>query len=370
MVFAALVFSSSVIEVTVRLFAPINEQPFSSYDPGVGIKLMPDQEGMMTLGAFGEFPAPYRINNAGWNSIHDYQSDKPDGTLRIAVIGDSFIEALGVELEESLPAIAEQKLNASEVCSPFDKIEVYSFGYSGIPMSQYVSIMRHVKDRYSPDAYIIHVFPVNDFEPSLERDDEKAAHFLTYRPDHQHGFVEVPHVPYSPSPLKRFASNFATVRYVVFNLRPQAQPLVQYLIGSASSNGDDVDENPNLLPDFTEFVFNKYRTIAGRSPLLIFADADRKKIYVDNGSTPNELSDLDGVEARYFRYIEQSAEALDIDYIPLHPILEADYVRHGERFEFVSDGRTLDGHWNSRAHGLIGEELADWIAKHVCARSS
>lgn len=365
----ALIFSVFMIEISVRLFAPVSDKPFTSYESDVGIHLTPDQEGVITLGALGKFPASYRINNAGWNSIHNYQSNKPDGTLRVAVIGDSFIEALGVDVEEGLHAIAEQRLNSNEACNAYDKIEIYSFGYSGIPMSQYVSIMRHVKDRYSPDAYIIHVFPVNDFEPSLTVDEEGATHVLTYRPDRQHGFVEVPHVPYSPSPLKRFASNFATVRYVMFNLNIQAQPMVRNLMRPANFNGDDAEKDPELLPHFTEFVFNEYKNIADNLPLLITADGDRKKIYVDHGSLLEDLDDLDGVDARYFDYIEQAVERLNIDYLPLHPVLEEDYAKHGERFEFVSDGRTLDGHWNVRAHGLIGAKLAGWVAQHVCTRS-
>jgi hypothetical protein len=366
----SLCVSLLLIEIGIRLFFPVTDHPYTSYDPDVGVHLRPGQQGTMTLGAFGEFRGDYRINNAGWNSIHDYRHDKPDGTLRVAVIGDSFIEALGVDLEEGLHVVLEQRLNSSDACSGFERVEIYPFGYSGIPMSQYVSIMRHVSERYSPDAFIVHIFPVNDFEPSLTLSaDGGGSHVLTYRPDDRNSFTEVPHVPFKPSPLKRFIGQFAAVRYLLFNLKITAVPWVQQLMTPADFYGDSTDKNPELLRRVTRFVFGEYKKHASNKPLLITADADRKGIYLNHGYKPEDLSDLDGVDPQYFNHIERAVAELDLDYLPLQPTLEEDFVRNRERFEFISHGRTLDGHWNARAHRLIGDALARWVAENVCGQA-
>lgn len=366
----SLCVSLLLIEIGIRLFFPVTDHPYTSYDPDIGVHLRPGQQGTMTLGAFGEFRGDYRVNNAGWNSIHDFRHDKPDGTLRIAVIGDSFIEALGVDLNEGLHVVLEQRLNSSDACSDFERVEIYPFGYSGIPMSQYVSIMRHVSEHYSPDAFIVHIFPVNDFEPSLTLSpDGGRSHILTYRPNDQNSFTEVPHVPFKPSPLKRFIGQFATVRYLLFNLKITAVPWVQQLMTPADFYGDSTNKDPKLLRRVTRFIFGEYKKHASNKPLLITADADRKGIYLNHGYKPEDLTDLDGIDPQYFDHIEKAVAELDLDYLPLQPILEEDFAQNRERFEFINHGRTLDGHWNARAHRLIGDTLARWVAENVCGQA-
>ncbi len=366
---AALCFSLVLIELGVRFFVPVTDYPYTEYDPDVGVHLAPLQDGRTTMGALGEFGATYRINNAGWNSVHDYQLEKPEGTLRIAVIGDSFVEALGVDVDKGFQMSLERELDGHASCGGYDKVEVYSFGYSGIPMSQYVSIMRHAQKQYSPDAFIVNIFPINDFEASLKTvDDASSSHVLTYRPDDQGGFAEVPHTPYTPSRLKRSASRFATVRYAMLNLNIKAHPMIQEIMTPADFYGDVNAKDDALLERFTEFVFGEYQEIAGGKPLLIVADADRRKIYADYGLQPDDLAGVDAVDRRYFDYIEKAVKALDISYLPLHPVLEEDFIDNGIRFEFVSDGRTLDGHWNARANDLIGASLATWVQSDVCSQ--
>lgn len=367
----AFCFSFLLIEIGIRLFVPVSDHPYTSYDPEVGVHLTPDQQGKLTLGAFGDFQADFRINNAGWNSAHDYQTEKDEGTLRIAIVGDSFIEATTVDLDHSLHMVLEQTLNSKGFCGRYDRVEVYPFGYSGSPMSQYVSIMRYVRERYDPDVYIVHIFPRNDFEPSLTAEGhEGRSHVLTYQATDQGGFIEVPHVPFEPSTLRRIAGKFATVRYLLFNLNIRSHPWVKQIITPPDFYGERTSKRADVLARLATFVFGEYQAIADGKPLLITADGDRKRIYIDHGSSAESLKDLYGTDPQYFDHIEKAAIERKIAYLPLHPVLDSDYAVHGERFEFVSDGRTLDGHWNARAHRLIGLELADWVNTNVCAHKA
>ncbi len=363
-VLIALGVSFLMLEVGLRLFAPVTDRPLTSYDPDVGVHLTPGQDGVVTMGPLGAFKGRYHINNAGWNSIHDYAQEKPDGGLRVAVIGDSFIEGLAIDVEAGVPAVMERELQGDPRCGAFDPIEVYPFGYSGIPMSQYVSIMRHVRERYDPDVYVIHIFPINDFEPSLSLGENGASHVLTYRPDGANGFAEVAHVPFEPSPLRRFAGQFATVRYLMFNVDIVRLPFINQLFTPANFYGEAAEVSSETLGQFTDFAFAQYKSIAGDKPLLITTDGDRKGIYETHGGT--ELIGLDGVDPQYFEHVQTASLQNEVDYLPLHPVLEAAYLENSEPFEFVSDGQLLDGHWNARTHGLIGDALADWVAANGC----
>ncbi|MGI9388171.1 MAG: hypothetical protein ACR2OX_12145, partial [Methyloligellaceae bacterium] len=364
---SALALSFLLIEVGLRLFVPVTDHPYTEYEPDLGVHLTPMQEGKVTLGVFGDFQAAYRVNNAGWNSIHDYQAEKPNGTLRIAVIGDSFVEALGVDVDKGFQVQMERRLNQLDSCPGYDNVEIYSFGYSGIPMSQYVSIMRHVQQAYSPDAYIVNIFPLNDFEASLKNEDDTGdSHILTYRPNDQGGFVEVPPVPYTPSRLKRFVSNFAIVRYVLLNLNVKSHPVVRQIMAQPSFYGNRSVKDDDLLSRFTTFVFGEYKEIADERPLLIVADANRNGIYTEHGLSPGDFEGVYPVDPRYYDFIERAVTTSDISYLPLHPVLADDFAKNRKRFEFVSNGRTLDSHWNAHANELIGAALAAWAQSNVC----
>ncbi|MDY6974573.1 MAG: hypothetical protein SV775_20025, partial [Thermodesulfobacteriota bacterium] len=106
------------------------------------LKYKPDQQGVYRVR--DEITARFKINNQGWNSKYDrYITDKPLGKTRIAIIGDSFVEALQVDFNQSL---AEQL----EIVAGSDHLQVYRFGISGIPLSQYLYILEREVLKYSP----------------------------------------------------------------------------------------------------------------------------------------------------------------------------------------------------------------------------
>ena len=112
--------------------------PEGEYDPAVGLHRQPNQTGTWVVGFYGEVQGKYHINGQGWNSPHEYTADKPDGTLRIAVIGDSFIEAMQVDVDETYAALTEQALSADGVCPGYDRVEVYSFGFGGAQQGNFL----------------------------------------------------------------------------------------------------------------------------------------------------------------------------------------------------------------------------------------
>ena len=92
------------------------------------------------------------INNEGWNNEIKYIQNKTN--YRIAIIGDSYVEAFQVDVNESFPSLLQ--IN-------FPDIEVYSFGISGSPLSNYYQMIKYVSKKFNTDLYIINMVN-NDYD--------------------------------------------------------------------------------------------------------------------------------------------------------------------------------------------------------------
>ena len=85
--------------------------------------------------------------------------EKPEGVFRVAVLGDSFIEAKEVALEDSFTRQLESQL---QQCQP-NRVEVLNFGVQGYGTAQQLLLLREEVLRYAPDLVVLAFFPANDF---------------------------------------------------------------------------------------------------------------------------------------------------------------------------------------------------------------
>ena len=109
------------------------------------------------------FAAFVRINRAGFRD-DDHVLEKGDGVYRVAVIGDSFIEAIQVEKEERATELLGEAL---ALCQDprFGRVEVLNFGISGYGTGQELLVWRDVASRYSPDLVLLYI-QLSDFLPA------------------------------------------------------------------------------------------------------------------------------------------------------------------------------------------------------------
>lgn len=345
-----------LVEVILRLFLPVADIPKAYYDDQVGSHLAPNQSGTWYVGALGEVNGDYHINAAGWNSPHEYITEKPEGTLRVAVIGDSFIEALSVDIDdEALMAILEQKLQGSPACSEYDQIEVYAFAYSGAALSQYLNMMRYASETYNPDVYIISIIH-NDFEESFYNFSDHH-HFLQYKTDDEGNFVETPPEAWTPSKIRRFSRNFALVRYIWINLRGQYVPGVQGIFrGGNEEEEEELLIDDDTMQDFVTFILGEYQQIAEEdgADLFLVMDADREAIYNNHEPDPDLY--------KYNMMVDNSTQELGIDLVDLTTLFTEDYAQNHQHFDFHSDY-----HWNIYAHEMVANVVYDWMVDgHGC----
>lgn len=129
-----------------------------------------------------EGEALVRINQVGMRDrLRPLQ--KSPGTFRIAVLGDSFAEAVQLPIEQAFWFTLERVLTD---CAALRgrKIEVMNFGVSGYSTAQELLTLRHRVWPYQPDVVLLAFFHGNDLtENSRVLDDDPLRPYFVYSRD-------------------------------------------------------------------------------------------------------------------------------------------------------------------------------------------
>ncbi len=165
----------SIAEIALRI-AGYSYPDFFMLDEARGYALRPGMEGWFRK----EGESYVRINSDGLRD-RQHTKAKPENTLRIAVLGDSYAEALQVPMEQAFWAVMEGEVRG---CGLFagKEIEVLNFGVSGYGTAQELITLRdHVWD-YSPDIVLLAVTTSNDItDNSLQLRRRVQAPYFFYR---------------------------------------------------------------------------------------------------------------------------------------------------------------------------------------------
>jgi len=112
--------------------------PFTSLDGEY--KLMPGEQGIWVNGPLGNIRSRFQINNQGYNStILDYENDPVE--FKIALIGDSYIQGLHVNVEESIGRLIEDIYTHKT-------ISVHEFGISSWNAYNFLQIAKEIEKKY------------------------------------------------------------------------------------------------------------------------------------------------------------------------------------------------------------------------------
>lgn len=140
----------------------------SRADPDVGFALRPGAEGWWQR----EGNTYIKINSAGLRD-GEHSLAKPPNTLRIAVLGDSFAEALQVPMESAFWAVAERRLQGGAAGGAQHRVEVINFGVSGFSTARELITLRRRVWQYSPDIVVLLVTTSNDLRDNSRRLSQK-----------------------------------------------------------------------------------------------------------------------------------------------------------------------------------------------------
>jgi len=180
---ASLVFLAIPLfcEATLRLAHYSAPPKLYTPDLGRGWKLRAGVAGWNS----GETRQYVRINSHGFRDVErDYQ--KPPNTVRIAVLGNSWTEALQVPHQKTFCTVLEQKLAASG-CFSGKRIEVLNFGVAGYSTAQELLTLQQEVWKYNPDVILVALYPARDIANNVRElnnavNPEQSPYFV-YRGD-------------------------------------------------------------------------------------------------------------------------------------------------------------------------------------------
>jgi lysophospholipase L1-like esterase len=120
----------------------------------------------------GPYGVPYQSNAEGFRD-RDFMIERPAGTVRIVVLGDSVAEGLGVPVEQRFSALLEEELNRK----PGAPHQVLNFARAGYSTLDEAEVLKSAVLRYTPQHVVLQVC-FNDVEenerklrsaPAIER---------------------------------------------------------------------------------------------------------------------------------------------------------------------------------------------------------
>lgn len=125
---------------------------FCRADPRIGHVLRPGAAGW----CLDEGDAYLAVNALGMRD-RERAVERVPGVARIALLGDSFMEARQVAYEDSLPALLERALAARG-----RKVEVLNFGCTGYSTGQEYLFLEHRLPSFKPDLVLVAFCTAND----------------------------------------------------------------------------------------------------------------------------------------------------------------------------------------------------------------
>jgi lysophospholipase L1-like esterase len=351
---SSLIFFLLLELIAFRFIFRASDSPKLEFVNGI-IKYQPNQDGIFRVK--NEVKSHFRINSNGWNSGHkSYELETTK--YRIAIIGDSYVEAFSVNYYESLAECLESKLGQ-------EAYQVYRFGISGAPMSQYLHMLREEVIKYSPDLVII-VLLHNDFAESYRfKQGVYVSSFLKLNIENNEIIEEIEPTPFH-QPWYGWLRQTATWRYLAYRQKIRFGFLRNIIFGNkerantyqaniaVSNLSEEIGNNEKIA----EYIFMNIKKICEQndSKLIIVMDGDRNSIY--NGIKSFNLYKTGALRLNLLSH--DIAQKHGIHFIDLHPIFESHFARDHKPFNYRSDG-----HWNVYAHNLVAAELYGYIKNQL-----
>lgn len=333
----------AIFELVFR-FLPVNSglgsQPVNAESPV--FRFSPNRDFTYSLGWNFALANRGHLNNDGFVNDRDYDASAP-GPL-MAVIGDSYVEALMVPFADTLQGRLSRELGP--------RGRIYSFAASGAPLSQYLVWADYARKTYKPSAMAILVVG-NDFDESLMAYKD-APGFHYYAPG-KDGQLTLTRVDYSRSTVREMAARSALVRYLIFNLQgPERLRLL--LAGQQQGGGEYVGNTASgggeaRLAGSKAAVDAFLRDLPAASGL----PADKVVLLLDGLRSVDALRP--GVEDSYFMrmraYFTAKAGEAGYEVIDLQPRFLSLSREKGTTFDFGA----IDGHWNGEGHAVAAAAL-------------
>jgi hypothetical protein len=365
----------AVCEVAFRVFVDVTDIAFYYWDPAVGPRIAPNQSGRYLLGRFVD--GRYRFNAQGWNHPQDYVTGREAGGYRICLVGDSYVEAMQVQPQETMYAVAQRLMDR-----PKRSAQWYSFGVSGFGTSHEYEVIRKYVLEYDPDLVIL-LFVQNDPFDASPYIRDLPPHSVRYVLDGAGDLRRFAPTEWAPVRWRRLAARSALVRYfllqqpILHRLRKRAEgrgaggePLREGVGASGSAIADGLEHLSvedrgrmtwELIATLLEKIHDECHRRGARFAIAFrgWAEEIDSPLEPESFEPVPESEDphcLEGRQREMGRHcLAPIARRLGIPYLDLTAALRAAVASSGKSHRFPQDR-----HYSAVGHAAAGEALAAW----------
>jgi hypothetical protein len=362
--------------LTFQRHFPTNLVP-TRYVETVGVQNWPLYSGCYSREGF----SCYSINAEGWRDVaHSFE--KAVGLFRIAVVGDSYVEALQVDLEDTFWKRLEVNLNRRG-----HRVEVLAFGMSGFDAAQAHEALRHHALKYHPDLVIYAFVPGNDL-----RDSVRSLYDVPWKPYYvldEGGTLHLDRsfVNYVRQQRTWFREAYRTIRnasrlltFLELGMKEalsrRRSPRRHQTANTAATEplqpepgltGSEIYRVPRPGSPYArawrvteELVLAMHRLAASRGAVLVV-------LGTTNGDWVYEARPRPDFDPFYSeRRMEAFAKAHGLHYLPLAWKLHEAH-REGLVFHGFGSARGI-GHWNRVGHAKVADALTEFLLQEGLVR--
>jgi len=365
-------------EIIIRIINPATNVVPTEFDYEIGIHNQRGYSGIYSR----EGLSHYSINSEGWRDI-ERSINKPQAIFRIAIVGDSYIEALQVEWKKMIGPQLENMLNqhAKKV-----QYEVMTFGMSGFDAAQAYLTIKHKIIKFQPDLIIYAFVSGNDLQDSV-----REIRNIPWKPyftiknnqlildDSYRKFVMEKENRWTRPLVLFLRKNSRLIEYLVYVVYPRFKA---YLTNYKKQQFDlshnnlkvknelglsSIDEIYRQPPENSLYQkaweINERLILEMRSLLL-----DNNSQFMFFGVTNcNQVSNVvplpDGYDLYYPEHrLAQFAKENSLYYLPL----AEDFARLNKEQDIILHGKRENpgGHWNENGHYYAALKLYEYLITH------
>ena len=357
-------------ELSLRAVRWGQGQPYVP-DEHCGTRLMPGFSGWWQR----EGRAYIRINRYGFRH-GDRHPEKRPGTLRVAVLGDSFIEAFQVPDEQTLCEVAERKL-ASCAVSAGRVVEVLNFGVAGYGTGQQLQMLKHFVWDYQPDVVVLAFFPGNDLRNnSADLEPDPLRPFFRLRDgqlERDDSFREHPVYQHAQSASARgkvWLINRIRLLQLVQDVRSrlaQQKGPIPSLLGAGIDEKAWLEPSDPLLEEAwqvtEQLIVAIHQACRKREvPFLLLVIGSQADLHPEPEVRERLLRQLAADDLRYpERRLQKLARQHGFAVLALAEPMRRYAQAHGQYLHGFANTQPGSGHWNEAGNRLAGQLTAGAI---------